>query len=1050
MAQEANRPVGEMKAVGERSDGRVVVRTPSGQHFLMQKSTWTSFQGSGRRDGLAQQFDTEDLNRPYEQDDRVFAVVSLIADAFSDVPLRIYEKDPMLSDDVVDPVPDSDPLVALFNYWNPIYDASLAQTAIAQGLSLRGESFLFFTREGGGRLDIFGEGVNARIETPGEIWVVSGEYVQEEVDRTTGLIERWRVRSAQGFKEYDPETVISPRLLHPRNPYRGFGPMQAAFGASAQNYLAQRYRNALLRRGGDPGGLILIGEVLDPEDSRRLKQEIAQEFDDPDAGGATRLLEGGAKYQSLNLSPKELAYTESLGINADRIAAAFRVSKELLGQGDSNFGARLREETEAFWRMRVIPWLRLVERALNTRLFPMLADRKAQAYRARFDLSKVEALRGDLKSKVDLAAKLQQSGVPLNLAMQIARVDRAQEIEGGDVSIISGQWSPLSDVTVPIIESIEPVEAVEQPEAAEPEQPEPVEEPQVSASETALNGAQISSLLEMINQVTQGLLPLETAIQIIIAGFGFSDEQARAIMGDVKPGSLAPASDVAVQPQEAPAKSVRGLKAETFEEERDRVFSRWKPLANMTAGELKRWAQNECSRKASLDPAAVIKRNLDLLETPKSSWTQKQVRAANRAISFIERMRGVEEGKPASEGCPSKRVISLRNWAHNPGGRKLDCCGETREREVKSPPCRQAGESQDECVARKVPEILAESPDVSQDQAVAMAISMCSSTCDSSDEERTALERAADKDETSDFAVARQYVQKQVDALRPIEKQFTAKVRRVFDRMRRAQLKALSDYARTGRVSSGPFIEGYDSKAVASDEDVDGLMRKASFSKKELEKLIVSAEQKWADELAALLDPLYRATVSDALTSIASETGMTAIPMTDPKVMRILKDKSIKVAEGVNSTVAKQIKATLIKALTESQSTGSLQALIQADLEGLEELVRVKYRSARSRALAIARTEVAAANQQSRMAQIDAGVESGDVIGKRWLTGPGVPESAGGSRRDNHWRLDRKVVKPGETFDLGNGIRAQGPHDPSLPAGEVINCNCTIRGVVPD
>ncbi len=794
------------------------------------------------------------------------------------------------------------------------------------------------------------------------------------------------------------------------------------------------------------------------------------------------MLEGGAKYQSLNLSPKELAYTESLGINADRIAAAFRVSKELLGQGDSNFGARLREETEAFWRMRVIPWLRLVERSLNTRLFPMLADRKAQAYRARFDLSKVEALRGDLKAKVDLAAKLQQSGVPLNLAMQIARVDRAQEIEGGDVSIISGQWSPLEDIASPIIEP------VGQPQEAEPDQPEIVEEPTVSVAETALNGAQISSLLEMINQVTQGLLPLETAIQIIIAGFGFSDEQARAIMGDVKPGSAAPPSDVADQPQVAPAKSVRGLKAETFEEERDRVFSRWKPLANMTAGELKRWAQNECSRKASLDPAAVIKRNLDLLETPKSSWTQKQVRAANRAISFIERMRGVEDGKPAAEGCPSKRVISLRNWAHNPGGRKLGCCSVDEVSQRVKPDGLKKGDfaswnssggrarGRVERIERDgeiaVPETDFTVTGTPEDPAALLRVygdngrptdvlvghKFSALTkiepIKPDDDEKTAIERAADKDETSDFTIARQYVQKQAEELRPIEKQFAAKVRRVFDRMRRAQLKALSDYARTGRVSSGPFIEGYDSKAIASDEDedvdVDGLMRKASFSKTELEKLIVSAEKKWADELAVLLDPLYRSTVSGALTSISSEIGMSSIPMTDPKVLRILKDKPIKVAEGVNSTVAKQIKATLIKALTESQSTGSLQALIQADLEGLEELVRVRYRSARSRALAIARTEVSAANQQSRMAQIEAGAESGDVIGKRWLTGGGVPESAGGTRRDNHWRLDRKVVKPGEAFDLGNGIRAQGPHDPSLPAGEVINCNCTVRAVVPD
>lgn len=47
----------------------------------------------------------------------------------------------------------------------------------------------------------------------------------------------------------------------------------------------------------------------------------------------------------------------------------------------------------------------------------------------------------------------------------------------------------------------------------------------------------------------------------------------------------------------------------------------------------------------------------------------------------------------------------------------------------KSPECRQEGESEDDCVSRKIPEILAEDPDMEQEQAVAIAISMCSEAC---------------------------------------------------------------------------------------------------------------------------------------------------------------------------------------------------------------------------------------------------------------------------------------------------------------------------------
>ena len=52
-------------------------------------------------------------------------------------------------------------------------------------------------------------------------------------------------------------------------------------------------------------------------------------------------------------------------------------------------------------------------------------------------------------------------------------------------------------------------------------------------------------------------------------------------------------------------------------DELDAVYSAWRDAVNMSASELKAWDSNECSRKASVDADAVIKRNLELLETPK-------------------------------------------------------------------------------------------------------------------------------------------------------------------------------------------------------------------------------------------------------------------------------------------------------------------------------------------------------------------------------------------------------------------------------------------------
>jgi hypothetical protein len=101
---------------------------------------------------------------------------------------------------------------------------------------------------------------------------------------------------------------------------------------------------------------------------------------------------------------------------------------------------------------------------------------------------------------------------------------------------------------------------------------------------------------------------------------------------------------------------------------KDEVYSEWNDHVNMSASELKKWSKNPCSREASVDPQAVIKRNLRLLERNKEDWTSNDVEDAERTISFISRMKAQQPDSPREgpHGCPSEWAISLLNWAFNP------------------------------------------------------------------------------------------------------------------------------------------------------------------------------------------------------------------------------------------------------------------------------------------------------------------------------------------------------------------------------------------------
>jgi hypothetical protein len=77
---------------------------------------------------------------------------------------------------------------------------------------------------------------------------------------------------------------------------------------------------------------------------------------------------------------------------------------------------------------------------------------------------------------------------------------------------------------------------VDQPTAISPATDTPTQEAQVDVAKSALNGAQIASLIDVVAKIKEGLLTSESALSIVLASFPTIDEaQARRIVG-LQPG----------------------------------------------------------------------------------------------------------------------------------------------------------------------------------------------------------------------------------------------------------------------------------------------------------------------------------------------------------------------------------------------------------------------------------------------------------------------------------------------------------------------------------
>lgn len=104
--------------------------------------------------------------------------------------------------------------------------------------------------------------------------------------------------------------------------------------------------------------------------------------------------------------------------------------------------------------------------------------------------------------------------------------------------------------------------------------------------------------------------------------------------------------------------------AKVTPEEIAQRYADYYETVNMTFSELQRWSETECSRKAGLNRAPIM-RNLELLNINKPDWTEKHYRWAGQTIAFVNRMKNGEQGEDVADCGMSKRDISLKNWAYD-------------------------------------------------------------------------------------------------------------------------------------------------------------------------------------------------------------------------------------------------------------------------------------------------------------------------------------------------------------------------------------------------
>ncbi len=519
------------------------------------------------------------VTRPYLQNSWVYACVSAVARAIGSLTVQFSEGE----DDDKKTV-ETGELVDLFQAPNPLMSQAKFLKQLVNYHYLWGETYLILLKEttverddGGTHTEMMpvkalsGEGMTATVETPTEIWPVAGHLVDEMIDKTKGpLPHSYRVHANGGVTIYPAHAVVQISDANPHSVLRGVGPITAALRDIAKAYQIDRYDDALLKNGGTPGGVLSIDGPLRDDEVRAIREAWRTAQERPDSHRKTAILPHGTKYDAHGFSPHDMEFSSFREWIRGTIMAVTGVTKPIISITDQVSMANSREAYRVFWETTVMTLVRFFEDEINYRFMRRLHDPKLSKQKFSFDTSKVEALREDLDAKVERTIKLYKDAhKTFNESAKLAgwELGEDMELEGGDERWIPANLLPPDLAGVPL----EPFGPAVKPtdsgtdggdagsgssssttggdaggDAGGGAGGNAAVSANVGGSDTTanpkatLNGAQISSLLEIIALVVAGTITVETAVQVIVAAFPFDEKRAREILEDIEPGSSPP------------------------------------------------------------------------------------------------------------------------------------------------------------------------------------------------------------------------------------------------------------------------------------------------------------------------------------------------------------------------------------------------------------------------------------------------------------------------------------------------------------------------------
>ena len=352
--------------------------------------------------------------------------------------------------------PKENALINLLNRPNPLQSGVAFRTKIVQSLLLDGECLVLFMNEHSKPMSQ-STAMGSDIEVPKYLWPVRGEHMTPMCEAGAGALPKhYNINSGESWPAGAAAFLFK---VSPDSSTRGMGPLSPVRRKLEQDYTVDRYMDALLKNGGQPGGFLHVKETID----RPKKMAIAQSWQEQHGGasnaGKVVVVDGGAEFKSTGLRPKDMEFGELIDRNSQWEMMVLGATKPVLGITDDVNRANAHEAMRVWYEVTIMPEAKKLCDMLNHSLVSIIkglgtgAQPAAIGHRLAFDFSDVPFLKDDSNSAIDRAVKIAEAfGVTPRAAMELAGIeDTNRDIEGLDERWIATRVRPYDVAVDPAI-----------------------------------------------------------------------------------------------------------------------------------------------------------------------------------------------------------------------------------------------------------------------------------------------------------------------------------------------------------------------------------------------------------------------------------------------------------------------------------------------------------------------------------------------------------------------------------------------------------------------